>query len=229
MWKGEGVRGKGEQGRSRGCVATTTSRDPTDRRAMTLFEILLVLVLLAVVSSLAAPLLEGGFATIRLRRGADQVLAAWAEARVQSIQTGQTHQFLFQPQSGLFRVEPWQLQQESDAPAEATLAAADPNTSVQTRWEPYEAKLPEEIKFTEGNVLTLDPANVRTVDALNRSGATTWSAPILFFPDGSTSSASVLLKNERRLFQRITLRALTGVARVSDLLTADELEQLKAR
>ena len=68
---------KGDLELSHGHGSTTPSRDPTDRRAMTLFEILLVLVLLVVVSSLAAPLFDGGFATVRLRRGTDQVLAAW--------------------------------------------------------------------------------------------------------------------------------------------------------
>jgi hypothetical protein len=38
-----------------------------------------------------------------------------------------------------------------------------------------------------------------------------------------------LLRNERQLYQRITLRALTGVARASEVLTRDEAEQLKGR
>ncbi len=208
---------------------TPPSCDPMDRRAMTLFEILLVLVLLVVVSSLAAPLFDGGFATVRLRRGTDQVLAAWTEARVQSIQTGRTHQFLFQPKSGNYRVEPWQVLQESGLDADPTLVATDPNGSALAEWEPYEAELPEDIEFAEGDSLTLDAANERTVETLNEGSLTAWSAPILFFPDGSTSAASLLLKNERRLFQRVTLRSLTGVARVSDVLTQDEVDQLKGR
>jgi len=220
---------RGELGSSSSHGSTSNSRDPTDRRGMTLFEILLVLVLLVVVSSLAAPLLDGGFATVRLRRGADQVVAAWAEARVQSIQTGQTHQFSFRSDSGLYRVEPWQALPDSATAADTSLAAPDPNASAQSEWLPYEAELPEEIEFAEGDSLTIDDANERTVETLNQGNSTNWSAPILFFPDGSTSSASLLLKNERRLFQRITLRALTGVARVSQVLTTDELDQLKGR
>ena len=220
---------KGEQRLPRGHAETTHSRDPTDRRGMTLFEILLVLVLLVVVSSLAAPLFDGGFATVRLRRGADQVLAAWTEARVQSIQTGRTHHFLFQPESGLYRVEPWQVLQDAGAAADPTLAAPDANDSALADWQPYEAELPEEIMFAEGEALALDAANEPTVETLNQGSATAWSAPILFFPDGSTSAASLMLRNERRLFQRVTLRALTGVARVSDVLSEDEAEQLKGR
>ncbi|MCH7752789.1 MAG: prepilin-type N-terminal cleavage/methylation domain-containing protein [Planctomycetes bacterium] len=209
--------------------STTPSRDATHRRGMTLFEILLVLVLLVVVSSLAVPLFEGSFATVRLRRGSDQVLAAWSDARVQAVQTGQTHEFLFQSESGLYRVQPWQVQQVSDAITDPTAVAPIADDSTQAVWLPYEAELPEEIMFAEGDAITLTAANERTVETLNQSGESVWSAPILFFPDGSTSSASLLLRNERRLFQRVTLRALTGVARVSDVLTEDEVEQLKGR
>jgi Tfp pilus assembly protein FimT len=194
---------------------------------MTLFEILLVLVLLVIVGSLAAPLFDGSFASLRLRRGADQVQAAWMEARLQAIQTGRTHQFLFQPDSGVYRVEQWQVIQDSAGMADLSLAASDPNQSARTDWLPYQAELPEEIKFVAGDAITLDAANERTVETLNQVGGTGWSAPILFFPDGTTSAASIVLRNERRLSQRVTSRALTGVARVSDVLTEDQLEQLK--
>ena len=211
---------------------TTTSPESTTRRAMTLFEILLVLVLLVVVSSLAVPLFEGSFATVRLRRGADQVLAAWSEARVQAIQMGQTHQFLFQGESGFYRVQPWQIQRDSGATDPMAIAPVT-DDSTQGVWLPYEAELPEEIMFAKGDAIMHTGANERTVETLNKTlkggSEIAWSSPILFFPDGSTSSASLLLRNERRLFQRVTLRALTGVARVSDVLTEDEAEQLKGR
>ncbi len=194
---------------------------------MTLFELLLVLVLLVVIGSLAVPLLEGGFASIRLRRGADQVLAAWTEARIQSVQTGETHQFLFQSETGLYRVEPWQAGIE---PGTASLDVAPvANDATKPLWLPYEAQLPEKILFIEGDGLTIEGANGRTVETLNQGTSSAWSTPILFFPDGTTSSASLLLRNERQLYQRITLRSLTGVARASDVLTRDEAEQLKGR
>jgi prepilin-type N-terminal cleavage/methylation domain-containing protein len=225
--KGEGRMPNGDLESSKGQGSTINSRDPTDRRGMTLFEILLVLVLLVVVGSLAAPLFDGGFATLRLRRGADQIQAAWTEARVQAIQTGRIHQFVFQPSSGNYRVATWQVDELSDAEADQ-LPAADPNQSVQSVWQPYQAQLPEEIQFAEGEAAILDAVGQRTVEKLNQTDGAAWSAPILFFPDGSTSAASLVLKNEKRLFQRVTSRALTGVARVSEVLTEDELKRLQS-
>jgi hypothetical protein len=51
----------------------------------------------------------------------------------------------------------------------------------------------------------------------------------LFFPDGSTSAATILLRNERMVFQRATLRALTGTGRGSELLSEEDTERYKFR
>ncbi|NLF73363.1 MAG: hypothetical protein GX575_30365, partial [Candidatus Anammoximicrobium sp.] len=49
--------------------------------------------------------------------------------------------------------------------------------------------------------------------------------PIVFYPDGSTSDASVLLTNER-CFVQVALRGLTGMVRVSELISSEELSGL---
>ena len=43
-----------------------------------------------------------------------------------------------------------------------------------------------------------------------------WSPPVLFYSDGTTSDADVVLVNERNTAIRISLRGLTGIASVSD-------------
>ncbi|MCH7689054.1 MAG: hypothetical protein IH899_20665 [Planctomycetes bacterium] len=45
---------------------------------------------------------------------------------------------------------------------------------------------------------------------------------IVFYPDGTTSTAEVTIKNERGKYITIQLRGLTGVARVTDWFTAEE-------
>jgi hypothetical protein len=51
------------------------------------------------------------------------------------------------------------------------------------------------------------------------------STPILFFPDGTTSEASLVLMNDRQQYLRISLRALTGVGRATSVMTRDELQR----
>jgi type II secretory pathway pseudopilin PulG len=183
------------------------------RRAFTLFEVLLVLILLVIIGSLIMPLFEGAFTSVRLRRATDQLLAAWSETRVHAIETGQIQQFRYQPESGNYRSEPWY-------PEDAAPTAAE---SVE------DVVLPQDIVFAEGDVETFDPAAGSQLTAMGQGGSGGWSSPILFFPDGSTSSATVLLRNDRRVFQRATLRALTGTGRASELLSEEEAERFKFR
>ena len=49
--------------------------------------------------------------------------------------------------------------------------------------------------------------------------------PVLFYPDGTTSDAKVVLTNEyQKLYVVVSLRGLTGLARMSDLVSADEIQ-----
>jgi prepilin-type N-terminal cleavage/methylation domain-containing protein len=184
------------------------------RRAFTLVEVMLVLVLLVVIASLTMPIFEGGFASVRLKRSTDQVLAAWSEARAQAIDSGQVFQFRFQPETGYYRTERWY--------AEDVLPAIEPTTEI-----PENVALPDQIVFVEGDVEEFDPLTGEVVTLMAQGGSDGWSSPILFFPDGSTSTASVLLRNDRKVFQRATLRALTGVGRVSELLTEEQADRLQ--
>ncbi len=204
--------------------AEVFSRDRTDRRAaMTLVELMLVLILLVIICSLAAPLVEGSFSSVRLRGGADQILTAWSKARSHAIATGEIYQFRFQPSGGKYRVEPWAYSNETNDDTlqknEEAQRVADPATS-EPQWE--ELGLAERLTFAAGRRVAQETGGQRAVESLADAGSGDWSLPILFFPDGTTSSASVLLRNEREIYQRVTLRALTGVARVSDLLSKTE-------
>jgi type II secretory pathway pseudopilin PulG len=189
---------------------------PSVRQAFTLFEVLLVLTLLVIIGSLIMPLFESGFASVRLRRATDQLLAAWSETRVRAIETGQIQQFRYQPATGNYRSEPWYPEEVAPAIAEPVEPVAD-------------VVLPEEVVFVEGDVASYDPVAGDQVTPLGQGGSGVWSSPVLFFPDGSTSAATILLRNERQVFQRATLRALTGVGRASELLSDEEAERYKFR
>ena len=54
------------------------------------------------------------------------------------------------------------------------------------------------------------------------SDGLTWSAPIFFFPDGTTSTAAVLLKNECGRCIEVRLRGLTASATIRDSVSAED-------
>ena len=56
-------------------------------------------------------------------------------------------------------------------------------------------------------------------------GDPTWSAPVLFYPDGSCSNSQLTLNNERGAYVTVSLRGLTGMTMASELLSEGEIAQ----
>jgi hypothetical protein len=92
--------------------------------------------------------------------------------------------------------------------------------------------IPEEraafyLGLTAPNETTNTNENVAESEAVTnqevRLGETTcsdgkiWSVPIFFYPDGTTSAAAVLLKNDRGRCIEIRLRGLTGIGKVTEM------------
>lgn len=201
------------------------------RRAFTLVEILLTLALIAGMAALLWPSLDKPFASARLRKSADLVRAQWTSARVQAMSTGLVHSFKYQAGTGDFRVEPWEFQ-EAEAPAEGAEDFSATPYVVGTAPASPGGTLPERIHFVadqvaedaraahlqgggtvqiSNNTDSIRPAKGGDApEAGAMSGA--WSTPILFYPDGTTSTAQVLLTNEHGRQIVVQLRGLTGVA-----------------
>lgn len=233
------------------------------RRAVTLVELLLVMVLLVVIGGLAVPTLTGSFASTRLRRAGDEVVGAWSKARRHAIDSGLTYQFRYKLDDNVYRVEPFttldamQLSGGTSAGASAAATPAGSNRSAtgsptsgaygtsssppsaansrnagernETDEEPEDQDLPDEVVFQDGQMAQRDPLQSETqIDRLQQRGQT-WTRPILFYPDGTTSNASIVLKNSRDQFIRVTLRGLTGVGRATSILSKAEAAKPASR
>lgn len=76
---------------------------------------------------------------------------------------------------------------------------------------------------TEDRGSTQDPVlnrDTRFGETQARDG-TTWSAPVFFFPDGTTSTAASLLKNQKDRCLEVRLRGLTGTATIGSISFPD--------
>jgi prepilin-type N-terminal cleavage/methylation domain-containing protein len=210
---------------------------PPFRRGVSLMELLLVLVLLVIAGSIAVPAITGAFGGAKLKRTGDKVIARWAEARAQAIETGVPYQFRFTPNTNAYRIEPLAevLQSgASSAGGPTTSSTPEPATAAQTETDAtrrsldktttIESQLPETILFVGGQAAGYDAAtDERRVDDLQAIGSS-WSSPIIFFPDGSASTATVVLQNDVPQYLRLTIRGLTGVARASGVLNREEYD-----
>ncbi|MDR2170338.1 MAG: prepilin-type N-terminal cleavage/methylation domain-containing protein [Planctomycetaceae bacterium] len=65
----------------------------------------------------------------------------------------------------------------------------------------------------------IDNRNVRLGET--NSGDKLWSAPIFFYPDGTCSTAALLLKNDKDQCIEIRLRGLTGLTKLTETIDAN--------
>jgi prepilin-type N-terminal cleavage/methylation domain-containing protein len=208
---------------------------PLRHSGVTLLELLLVLALLVVFAAMAWPSLQKPFDNQRLRKAGDQIRAEWGKARVKAMDTGLVHVFTYDSATGAYQLQPWAgfdaaLEGNSGSLAIATTSldllssATEPMIGGQ--------QLPEGVSFS--NLETV--SDTRSAVALSSadtslSGGTAQMrgqqeaiTPILFYPDGTTSTARLTLANAHQRYVILELRGLTGVVKVSEVLSAEEIQ-----
>ena len=202
----------------------STRRRNACRSGFTLMEVVLVLALLVVLAAIVWPALDKPFATERLKRAADQVRAEWTRTRIDAMTSGVPHVFRYQPETGSFQVESWGgLEAETEAASAAAFGLPEPLPVPQSD-DPLAAigqALPEGIVFFSSQT-SLDARSLSVVP-LTDTTVGEWSQPIYFYPDGTATDARLLLRNEHDLYVQLELRGLTGVTRVTDVLSAEEI------
>ena len=202
---------------------------------MSLLELMLVLALLVVIGSLALPAFQVPFKNHRLRKAGELVRVEWNKARIKAMKTGQIQMFRYAAGENSYQVMPYYTQQdvlEADAAHSVTgasgmnLSYADTQMAEATASEPR--VLPEGVVFAQSEV-QMDARSLQVQQQLQGGQVNTTDElpPILFYPDGTTSEAKLALTNEYQLlYVLVSLRSLTGVAKVSGLLNAEELQQV---
>ena len=130
------------------------------------------------------------------------------------MKSGRTQMFRYLPDSDLYRAEPW-----TGTVAFLEAPGAD---GTGLGFEVEEKQLPEGVTFVSG-LASFDTRD-RYVEATDEAQLDDfWSAPVLFYPDGTTSTARLLIKNTSNRFITVRLRGLTGVAQVGQIISADEV------
>jgi prepilin-type N-terminal cleavage/methylation domain-containing protein len=183
-------------------------------RGLTLIEILLVLALLVIISAIAIPTLQGSFSRASLYSGGDLLRGAWAKSRLAAMQSGQTHAFRYELNGSRFQIAPIGAM---GLPENNELAPVDSEEVPEEsgRVSLADSKLPSGVIFIGGDISSSNQILAMQPDV----GEGPWSPPIMFYPDGTTSDASLLLSNDRQVTVRVTLRGLTGVASIVDVET----------
>lgn len=212
------------------------------RRGITLLELMLVLGLLVIIGAMAYPALHGPFQMQTLRKAGELVRVEWSKARIKAMKTGQIQMFSCEPESGQYQIQTYYTEQgmlESDAQSGqlGSMGGGQSSAATTSEADAYSAQtrqLPEGVVFVAVEVqadlraMQLDQSTAAAAmpptSSLGSNMAQQMS-PVLFYPDGTTSDARLALTNQYRTrFVVISLRSLTGVVKVSELVTAEELD-----
>ena len=221
--------------------------------AFTLFEILVVMVVVIVLGAIAYPAISGMTGMESLLRSGDQVRIHLARARNQAMRSGTTLSLRYELQGNQYIIEPWTTGEEfletgttiESQPLVNVMGVPNSEAFAESEYRTvkkllgYPHKLQKDINFA-GSIVDFDARSAILGDAqLNdlttaagQSSMTDgiqgfWSDPILFYPDGSTSQTEIRLgSSDGRGFIMVRLRGLTGIAYVTEIASASEIQQL---
>lgn len=203
------------------------------RGGFTLFEILLVLVVLVTVLSLTWPVLDKIHSQYRLRQGGQLVQVRLAAARVQAINSGLVYQFRYEPGGQRFVVLPFDQQALSAQPAPGThgprkLAGKLPSARARFEAPHAAAGMTGAGAGATGAGSTSAAAGVNSAQSLpaawlagipdvDQFTDAAWSQPILFYPDGSASQSLLTIRDGKSDYVTVSVRSLTGSISVSKI------------
>lgn len=192
------------------------------RHAVTLLEVMLVLALLVVMASIAWPAMQRPLSSQRLRKSADAVRVVWARSRVKAMSTGQTLVFRYSVEGDRYNL------QYHAGPEFSSDALSEESETFSSDTDPAafvfgnEAKLPEGVVFMSGETTEDTRASSLVLEEPPMAEAgTTWSEPILFYPDGTSSTVRLVLRNAYDRAIELSLRGLTGVVTVGEPFSAE--------
>ncbi|MDZ4852923.1 MAG: prepilin-type N-terminal cleavage/methylation domain-containing protein [Pirellulaceae bacterium] len=203
------------------------------RRAFTLIELLLVLSILVVALSVAVPTYESMITARKIFNAAENVRLELQKARLEAIKTGQAQAFRCQIGQTQFSVQSWLKASDSvEASAGATIVtelgqAFDTESTssgvASDSVDPTAGQkaIEEGVVFATADILNdMRAMSEQTVSDSLQSSVSGWSQPILFYPDGSTTTAHVVLQDVRGRRMAVQIRGLTGEVKILEVASA---------
>jgi hypothetical protein len=192
-------------------------------------ELLLVLAILVAVAAVSAPSLTGVMRNVKLNSAADIVRTEWTKAHVRAMKTGRIQVFRYEVGGTKFTVQPWIAGDdslESDAASQEALAFGS-STAEPTKETGAEQELPEGTLFVMGDA-QVEGRSLKVAEQVVGMMTTEaeWSPPILFYPDGSSSDAFVVVGDDRETGIRLELRGMTGAVKVGEIASLEDVNAI---
>ena len=176
------------------------------RPAFTLGELLLVMAVLIIVIGVTTPSINRMFQRQALDRGADRLRAAMGKARISAIKNGDVYAVFISRGGNWYDVGPYANSQTQIARAQRDVAFVERqgNSSFEDNM------LPRGVSFASSDAAS----DSRSEELIAEYGAQgNGLQQVLFYPDGTSQDASVIVQNESGGLIEVQLRGLTGISK----------------
>lgn len=198
------------------------------RKGFTLLELLLTIAIVAAIAAVSIPNMDLLLRDRRLVRAGEQVRIEMTRLRVDSMRQGRVMMLEAMSGGNSIRVKPFQSVADATEAIDHTgsqsalLSGADQGVVVNqgstlaTDTSERTIELPALVTVESVGVVSA-PRGSQIEQATLSDQAAGWNRPILFYPDGSTSTAVVVLRHESVGQLKVKLRGITGEATVGQV------------
>ena len=194
------------------------ANDPSDRLGFTLMELVMVMAILVLVAGLAIPMVSRSFTSQKLTKSVDLVRTQMNRARIKAMKSGEVYGFFYEPQGTTYRIAEFNAQAQDII--ENGSGNRNDDDEVQSNYDFDGDRLPRDIKFVGHSIQ--DDARAKAVIAeTNLDSGQLF--PILFYPDGTSQNATLVLENRDGDLMSVILRGLTGTTRVRKIENDNEI------
>lgn len=191
------------------------------RQAFTLMEIALVLAILVAVAAMAGPAYLGTLKRERVRKAAEGIGADWTRTRALAIETGTTQLWVCTVATGDYSASAYVADNSlTNGDVAGMVGQTGSTTPVTPNTSDPDATfgqtMPEGVSISE--VLVTDGDTRITMDMTTSAGEG-GTATLLFYPDGSSSSARITVTGEDNAAMAAVINGAAGTVRVMPVET----------
>lgn len=161
------------------------------------------MVIIVVIAALAVPAIQNTVNNQAIGKAADRVRVAMGQARVRAIRSGDVHALYYTQGGQWFEIAPLENY------AEYANRLNNPNETTTLDRDFSENFLPRDVRFVAGET----GQDNRSESAKQNADGGEGMEAILFYPDGTSQDARLVLQNTRGALISVELRGLTGIAR----------------
>lgn len=212
-------------------ATNATSSSSITRNAYTLLEVILVLAILAAMAAIVAPSIGDAFQRQKLNLSIDHLRTDWDRARLTAMKTGQIQAFTCTIGERTYSITPYMTGDDTNnASTGATVMTAagtvgqatstgmltTPTSSSTSSGSSSssEKTLQEDVTFVSCAV----SGDMRAMSIASSQGGLvgmqSMNQTVLFYPDGSTSTAEAIIQIESGTQRAVRIRGLTGSTQV---------------